>query len=138
MRDLDNSVQENSGMEEICGYLESSSDASENIEKEKQENIEETATHSPSTSVTPSYTSTTDNSNKPVRHIICFEHSDPENLNVWSMPKKSFAFFAAIMSVINSTMSSSLASGATAPISLQFSVTSEWILILPMSMVLLF
>jgi MFS family permease len=117
--------------------LESSSDASKDIEKEEnQENIEEVATHSPSTSATPSHTSTNDDSNEPIRHIIRFEDGDPENPNNWSMPKKSFALFVAIMSVMNSTMSSSLASGATAPISLHFSVTSEYLLILPTSMFL--
>lgn len=52
------------------------------------------------------------------------------------MLKKSYSLFVAIMSVMNSTMSSSLASGATAPISAHFKTTSEYLLILPTSMFL--
>jgi len=52
------------------------------------------------------------------------------------MAKKSYALFVAIMSVMNSTMSSSLASGATPPISAHFGTTSEYLLILPTSMFL--
>ncbi|KAH5426597.1 hypothetical protein HBI47_116600 [Parastagonospora nodorum] len=96
-------------------------------------NIEEVATHSPVTSSTPSVTS---NEPPPQRHVIRFEENDPENPNNWSMPKKCYALFVAIMSVMNSTMSSSLASGATPPISEHFGTTSEYLLILPTSMFL--
>ncbi|EAT90236.2 hypothetical protein SNOG_02024 [Parastagonospora nodorum SN15] len=96
-------------------------------------NIEEVATHSPVTSSTPSVTS---NEPPPQRHVIRFEENDPENPNNWSMPKKCYALFVAIMSVMNSTMSSSLASGATPPISKHFGTTSEYLLILPTSMFL--
>ncbi|KAH5732638.1 hypothetical protein HBI18_086540 [Parastagonospora nodorum] len=96
-------------------------------------NIEEVATHSPVTSSTPSVTS---NEPPPQRHVIRFEENDPENPKNWSMPKKCYALFVAIMSVMNSTMSSSLASGATPPISKHFGTTSEYLLILPTSMFL--
>ncbi|CAI6336493.1 unnamed protein product [Periconia digitata] len=72
----------------------------------------------------------------PCRTVIRFKDGDPENPNNWSMWKKTYALLVAIFSVMNSTMSSSLAAGATAPMSQHFGVSSETELILPTSIYL--
>ncbi|KAL5117976.1 hypothetical protein ACEQ8H_004121 [Pleosporales sp. CAS-2024a] len=77
-----------------------------------------------------------DHQAQPEHHMVRFEQGDAENPNNWSASKKCYALFVAIMSVMNSTMSSSLASGATAPISDHFGITSHYLLILPTSMFL--
>ncbi|KAL5375840.1 hypothetical protein DPSP01_010945 [Paraphaeosphaeria sporulosa] len=87
-------------------------------------------------SATPESCSDDDHPGQLERRPLRFEHGDPENPNNWRMWKKLYALFVAIMSVMNSTMGSSLAAGATAPISKHFGVTSEAQLILPTSMYL--
>ncbi|KAF2010969.1 MFS general substrate transporter [Aaosphaeria arxii CBS 175.79] len=70
------------------------------------------------------------------RIIIRFDDDDPEQPNNWSNKRKIYAIFVAIMMVMNSTISSSLAAGATKPISKKFGVTDETRLILPTSIFL--
>ncbi|KAF1950052.1 MFS general substrate transporter [Byssothecium circinans] len=70
------------------------------------------------------------------RKMVRFEEGDPENPNNWPRWKKLYALFVAVMSVMNSTMSSSLAAGAAVPISQHFNITSEPQLILPTSIYL--
>ncbi|KAH7406976.1 major facilitator superfamily domain-containing protein [Phaeosphaeria sp. MPI-PUGE-AT-0046c] len=106
--------------------------------KEEDEPVEEIATRSLSTSTQRSRSSEGSGhaGGVPERHVIRFEDGDPENPNNWSTFKKSYALFVAIMSVMNSTMSSSLASGVTDPLSVYFNITSPYLLILPTSMFL--
>ncbi|KAF2194435.1 MFS general substrate transporter [Zopfia rhizophila CBS 207.26] len=70
------------------------------------------------------------------RKIIKFEEDDPEQPNNWGQCKKLYSLFVAICTVMNSTMSSSLAAGATEPISEHFGVINEARLILPTSIYL--
>ncbi|KAF2124722.1 MFS general substrate transporter [Dothidotthia symphoricarpi CBS 119687] len=72
----------------------------------------------------------------PKRRTIRFEDGDPENPNNWPRKKKIYAIFVAIISVINSTMTSGLAAGAAGPISRHFNETNEYKLILPTSIYL--
>ncbi|KAH7066907.1 major facilitator superfamily domain-containing protein [Paraphoma chrysanthemicola] len=108
---------------------------------EEEDRIEEVDSRSLSTSTTPSRrshstTSSRSNDTSPEQKIIRFEDDDPENPNNWSFPKKSYAFLVATMAVMNSTVSSSIAAGATPPISDHFNVTSEYLLVLPTSIFL--
>ncbi|KAH7128336.1 major facilitator superfamily domain-containing protein [Dendryphion nanum] len=68
--------------------------------------------------------------------IIRFDDGDPAQPNNWNWKYKIYAVFVAIMTVMNSTIASSLAAGATEPISERFDETSEFRLILPTSIYL--
>ncbi|KAF2816079.1 MFS general substrate transporter [Mytilinidion resinicola] len=70
------------------------------------------------------------------RTIVSFGHNDPEQPNNWSSKKKSYALFAAICTVMNSTVSSSLAAGNSKQLSNYFDVTNEEELVLPTSIFL--
>ncbi|KAF2874227.1 major facilitator superfamily domain-containing protein [Massariosphaeria phaeospora] len=70
------------------------------------------------------------------KRIVRFADGDPEQPNNWPQWKKLYALFVAMISVINSTISSTLAAGATAPISEHFHETNEIHLILPTSIFL--
>ncbi|OCL12877.1 MFS general substrate transporter [Glonium stellatum] len=70
------------------------------------------------------------------RRIISFEENDPEQPNNWNQKKKAYVVFVSIAIVINSTMSSSLAAGATRPLSNYFHVTDQEQLVLPTSIFL--
>ncbi|EUC37728.1 hypothetical protein COCCADRAFT_22703 [Bipolaris zeicola 26-R-13] len=70
------------------------------------------------------------------RRVLRFEDGDPENPDNWGRWKKIYAVFVAIISVMNSTMNSSLAAGATGPISRHFNEYNEYMLVLPTSMYL--
>ncbi|KAF2827998.1 MFS general substrate transporter [Ophiobolus disseminans] len=110
------------------------------LDREKEAEIEEVDTREPSSSGTPSRAGSSveggNSEGTPEQHVIRFEDGDPDNPNNWPWYTKCFALFVAIMSVMNSTMSSSLAAGATEPLSIHFNVTSEYLLILPTSMFL--
>lgn len=67
------------------------------------------------------------------KEIITFSLSDPEHPNNWDRKWKLQIFFASIATIINSTLSSSLPSGAIGPIGEHFNVTSEIQLVLPIS-----
>ncbi|KAF2034112.1 MFS general substrate transporter [Setomelanomma holmii] len=112
---------------------------------EKEDRIEDIDSRSLSTSTTPSRrgshstNSSAPDGQSPEQKVIRFGDGDPENPNNCKYAYKSYAFLVATMAgnlVMNSTMSSSLASGATEPISLHFDVTSEYLLVLPTSMFL--
>ncbi|KAF2642151.1 MFS general substrate transporter [Massarina eburnea CBS 473.64] len=83
--------------------------------------------------LSPQQTCSTDG---PRRTMVRFEEGDVENPDNWPQWKKLYALFVAIMSVMNSTMSSSLAAGATIPLSQHFNITSEAQLLLPTSIYL--
>ncbi|KAF2204912.1 MFS general substrate transporter [Delitschia confertaspora ATCC 74209] len=72
----------------------------------------------------------------PQKKIIKFDEADPEQPNNWRQRKKLYAVFVAICTVMNSTITSSLAAGATKPISDRFNETNESRLILPTSIYL--
>ncbi|CAO2652589.1 Nn.00g008720.m01.CDS01 [Neocucurbitaria sp. VM-36] len=115
-------------------------DISSDFEKEDQ--IEKIASPTPSTLDSPSRSelhsdaSSRRDDGSPERRIVRFEDGDPENPNNWGRWKKVYALFVAIMSVMNSTMNSSLAAGAVAPMSRHFNEYGEYKLILPTSMYL--
>ncbi|KAF2743980.1 MFS general substrate transporter [Sporormia fimetaria CBS 119925] len=72
----------------------------------------------------------------PARTILRFDDADPMQPNNWSQKRKIFAVFVAIMTVMNSTMASSLPSGATGPISQRYNQHNEYLLVLPTSIYL--
>ncbi|KAG9191578.1 hypothetical protein G6011_10312 [Alternaria panax] len=117
-------------------------DIDETSDAEKGDAIEKVASRTPSTLSLPerssvsSVTPSVHDGHVNGRRVIRFEDGDPENPNNWGRWKKIYALFVAIMSVMNSTMTSSLAAGATVPISRHFSQSDEYKLILPTSMYL--
>lgn len=68
--------------------------------------------------------------------ILSFEPGDPENPFNWSTRKKTFILISGIIAVINSTLGSSLPSGAINYIATDFDVTNELQLVLPISLFL--
>ncbi|KAL8946049.1 MAG: hypothetical protein Q9222_007500 [Ikaeria aurantiellina] len=70
------------------------------------------------------------------RTIISFPRGDPENPYNWPTRRKIFVLFAGIVSVVNSTLGSSLPSGATQYLADYFHVTSQAQLVLPISLFL--
>ncbi|PVH97101.1 MFS general substrate transporter [Periconia macrospinosa] len=103
------------------------------LDVEKSDEFEKSPSRSPTT---PNSYSGGHDGNTSRKIVIRFEDGDPENPNNWSSWKKLYALLVAIISVMNSTMSSSLAAGATAQISQHFGITSEAQLILPTSIFL--
>ncbi|KAF2740776.1 MFS general substrate transporter [Polyplosphaeria fusca] len=83
----------------------------------------------------PSPSSNYPEPSQPERTIIRFEDGDPAQPNNWPKIRKFYALFVAIMTVMNSTVTSSLAA-ATAPISEHFNNTNEYQLVLPTSIYL--
>lgn len=72
-------------------------------------------------------------SSRDPKKIISFSSSDPESPYNWSKKKKALVFIAGIITVINSTLSSSLPSNAIDFIARDFGVTSQLQLPLPIS-----
>lgn len=68
--------------------------------------------------------------------MVSFRKGDPENPYNWSARKKTFVLMAGIIAVVNSTLGSSLPSGAINYISKDFQVTNEQQLVLPISLFL--
>ncbi|EFE38895.1 hypothetical protein TRV_06414 [Trichophyton verrucosum HKI 0517] len=69
--------------------------------------------------------------------ILSFQAKDPENPINWSTNKKLFILFSGIMNVLNSTLGSSLPSGAIPYIAREFNIRSAEQLTLPISLFLL-
>jgi len=69
----------------------------------------------------------------PSQIIISFSSTDVEAPNNWPFKKKFVIFFGGIMSVVNSTLASSMPSGASEEIAKHFGVTSDLQLVLPIS-----
>jgi len=65
--------------------------------------------------------------------MVTFASTDPSNPYNWSTAKKSYITFAGIVMVINSTLESSLPSGATHAITEHFNVTNQIQFPLPIS-----
>src|ERR1700761_5917043 len=65
--------------------------------------------------------------------IISFSSTDPDNPYNWPKRKKLYIFFAGIITVMNSTVSSSIPSGAIDFIAAHFNVTQQVQLPLPIS-----
>ncbi|KAL8730219.1 MAG: hypothetical protein Q9166_004196 [cf. Caloplaca sp. 2 TL-2023] len=76
------------------------------------------------------------NPEKGTRTIISFPRGDPENPYNWSTGRKSFVLFVGIVSVANSTLGSSLPSGAIEYLADYFYVKSHAQLVLPLSLFL--
>lgn len=70
------------------------------------------------------------------RTILSFSYGDPENPYNWSAKRKLFILIAGIVAVINSTLGSSLPSGAIDYISKDFHISNEQQLVLPISLFL--
>lgn len=73
---------------------------------------------------------------EPQRIILSFSNGDPENPYNWSSKRKLFILIAGIIAVINSTLGSSLPSGAIDYISKDFCISNEQQLVLPISLFL--
>ncbi|EGD97397.1 membrane transporter [Trichophyton tonsurans CBS 112818] len=69
--------------------------------------------------------------------VLSFQAKDPENPINWSTNKKLFILFSGIMNVLNSTLGSSLPSGAISYIAREFNIRSAEQLTLPISLFLL-
>ncbi len=67
------------------------------------------------------------------KEIISFAPDDPEHPNNWDRKWKLQVLFAGTATVINSTLGSSLPSGAIGPIAEHFNVTNDIQLVLPIS-----
>ena len=67
------------------------------------------------------------------KQIVTIALSDPKHPNNWPFRKKILIVIGGIMSVLNSTLGSSLPSGAIVPIAKHFNVTSEYQMVLPVS-----
>ncbi|KAF2265147.1 MFS general substrate transporter [Lojkania enalia] len=106
-------------------------DAQLALEKEDEPREEERASGGPTSEASDSL----DLSN-PARTIIRFEDGDPAHPSNWRQIYKLYALLVAIMTVMNSTISSSLAAGATIQISDRFNEKNEYRLILPTSIYL--
>ncbi|KAF1998359.1 MFS general substrate transporter [Amniculicola lignicola CBS 123094] len=87
-------------------------------------------------SASPACTWSHDSLPETAKKIIRFDDGDPSQPNNWNRSQKWFAIFVAMMTVMNSTISSGLAAGATDPISEFFDETDEYRLILPTSIYL--
>lgn len=68
--------------------------------------------------------------------VISFDHDDPDDPHNWPERKKIFVIFLGIVMVLNSTIGSSIASGATQEISRYFHVSNQEQLVLPVSIYL--
>ncbi|KAE8554105.1 hypothetical protein EYB25_002643 [Talaromyces marneffei] len=68
--------------------------------------------------------------------IVSFGPDDPENPHNWSNGKKIFVVISGMMQVLNSTIGSSLPSGASKYIVADFNITDETKLVLPISLFL--
>ncbi|KAL9598087.1 MAG: hypothetical protein Q9219_004718 [cf. Caloplaca sp. 3 TL-2023] len=76
------------------------------------------------------------NPKKGSKTIISFPRGDPENPYNWSSRRKIFVLFVGVVSVLNSTLGSSLPSGAIDYLAEYFHVTSQAQLVLPISLFL--
>ncbi|KAF2119923.1 major facilitator superfamily domain-containing protein [Lophiotrema nucula] len=103
-------------------------DVDAQLELEKEDSFKEETSPVPSSDAS--------NPVPPARTIIRFEDGDPEQPNNWPRKRKLLSMFIAVCTVMNSTISSSLAAGATGPISEHFNNYNESQLILPTSIYL--
>lgn len=71
-----------------------------------------------------------------VKTIVSFGRNDPLNPYCWPLSRKLYVTIAGILLVLNSTIGSSLAAGASSQTSEQFGVTNQTQLVLPTSMYL--
>ncbi|KAK2827825.1 hypothetical protein FQN49_007306 [Arthroderma sp. PD_2] len=69
--------------------------------------------------------------------VLSFQSKDPENPVNWSTKKKLFVLLSGVMNVLNSTLGSSLPSGAIPFIARDFNINSAEQLTLPISLFLL-
>ncbi|KAK7534982.1 membrane transporter [Phyllosticta citribraziliensis] len=67
------------------------------------------------------------------KRVVSFEKDDPDNPVNWTTKKKLLPLTTAIVAVLNSTISSSLSSGASSELSAYFDVTNQSLLVLPTS-----
>jgi hypothetical protein len=56
--------------------------------------------------------------------VVSFSRNDPLNPYCWPLSKKTYVTIVGIVLVLNSTMGSSLASGATSQTPVQFGITN--------------
>jgi len=88
-----------------------------------------------------SRTSRDENQNNPSDHaagktIVSFSRNDPLNPYCWPLSKKLYVTITGIILVLNSTIGSSIATGASSQTAEQFDITSQTQLVLPTSMYL--
>ncbi|KAJ9195978.1 hypothetical protein DTO164E3_6516 [Paecilomyces variotii] len=69
--------------------------------------------------------------------LVSFGPDDPENPVNWSQKKKFYILMAGMLQVMNSTIGSSLPSGASSFIAKYFDITNQEQLVLPISMYLI-
>ena len=71
------------------------------------------------------------------RTVVSFTEHDKENPYNWPRSKKLYVVFTGMGMVINSTMGSSLPSGATGTVEKYFNITEQELLVLPVSIYLI-
>lgn len=71
-----------------------------------------------------------------IQTIIAFDEVDPGNPYQFSRTKKIFIVLVGMLMVINSTLGSSIAAGATRETQAYFHVTDDTLMVLPISMYL--
>lgn len=71
------------------------------------------------------------------KQIITFSKDDPENPYNWSRGKKTHVLLTCMALVLNSTIGSALPSGASQQIGEYFNITSQSLLVLPVSIYLI-
>jgi multidrug resistance protein len=69
--------------------------------------------------------------------VVSFSRNDPLNPYCWPLSKKIYVTIVGIVLVLNSTIGSSLASGATSQTAEQFGITNQAQLVLPTSIYLI-
>jgi multidrug resistance protein len=69
--------------------------------------------------------------------VVSFSRNDPINPYCWPLSKKIYVTIVGIVLVLNSTIGSSIASGATSQTAEQFGITSQAQLVLPTSIYLI-
>ncbi|OJJ50068.1 hypothetical protein ASPZODRAFT_59151 [Penicilliopsis zonata CBS 506.65] len=69
--------------------------------------------------------------------VVSFGPDDPENPLNWSKGKKFYVLSAGVLQVMNSTIGSSICSGAITPMAKEFDITSQELLVLPISIFLI-
>ncbi|EME86325.1 uncharacterized protein MYCFIDRAFT_45250 [Pseudocercospora fijiensis CIRAD86] len=108
-----------------------------NDEDEKLTDPEEKIFDSRQSSKTPSRRPSEQHDGNEERTIVSFTRGDPENPYNWSLAKKLYVTWTCVALVMNSTIGSSLPSGATQELAAYFNITNQSLLVLPVSIYLI-
>ena len=114
-------------VDNISTPLESSSDTGKHTDHEKSAN----SSRDPSSAAPCS--SQAEDVGEAGRSLVSFDNDDPDNPYTWTRPKKIFVVIACMLLVMNSTMGSSIAAGASEQTKQQFHIADDTLLVLPVS-----